>query len=155
MAILDWPALGMIISEFLQSEERARLLSKDAQLRLDIATTYVVNVAQMLSDGSISLANFRALLPKEDKFVELSAQCIPNAAAAPGTATIRAPSDTRQEYQHRAHASFADCRSRLQRYEDQNKRVVFFVERFRNFPQIGIYPSICLNYNLITTICIY
>ena len=124
----------MIISQFCQSEERARLLSLSAQNRLHIVTTFVVNFAQLIFDGSIGLADFRELTLKEDKFVELATHCLSSTAAPAGTTSSNAPPHNHHE---RLHRSFAECRSRLERYENQNKRVEFFVEKFRSFPQIG------------------
>lgn len=100
----------------------------------------MASVAQVLSDGSISLADFRALLPKEDRFVELSTHCIQVLAPASGTGTVGStwPTDARNEHLRRSRASFAHCRSRLQRYELHRKRVEFFVERFRIFSVVGI-----------------
>lgn len=129
--LLDWSALGLIISKFLRSPDGANLLEDSAQLRLNLIASLIDLLSQQLYDGSIVYAEFQALKQKEEHFVELAKHYIPT---QPSGLTTNSPADSRLD---RVDHSFAECTARLQRYEEQRARVVYFVEHFRFLPHIG------------------
>ena len=104
-----------------------------------MVTSLLDSFAQQLSDGSLALAEFSALRPKEDRFVELIKHYVPQqppSEPVPGLAPTSFP-EARVTYLYRVRESFAECLARFQLYEEQRNRIEFFVEHFRTFVAIG------------------
>ena len=138
--LLDWNALGMIISKFLRSPDGANRLDVLALLRLKMVISYLESLAQQLSDGSIAIADFCKLQLKEERFVDLAnryASPQPSIHSGSDSAQSSLP-DQRFSQLQRVRDSFSECRARLQRYEEQRERIKFFVEHFRTFVALGI-----------------
>lgn len=132
--LLDWPPLGMILRKYRWSEPLLSLLNDQppvsARNRLELVGSLIDSLAEKLFNGSITYGEFEKLLKHEEKFVQLLNQLAPTDA----TTTTE-----KLELYSRASAAIPLRKKQRDRYQQQRKRLDIFVDRFKNFKEIGTY----------------